>query len=89
LVQEITYRLEACKKECTFYQEHGKHFQRRHLKNQKRIAQEQDDEKAFNKISSIIQWEHQQNFWRKLNYVTGKKKTRSATTIQVEGGDLG
>jgi hypothetical protein len=25
--------------------------------------------------------------WRKLNYVTGKKKTRSTTSIQVEGRD--
>jgi hypothetical protein len=33
LIQEITHRLEACKKECIFYQEHGKHFQRKHLKN--------------------------------------------------------
>jgi hypothetical protein len=40
---------------------------------------------GFPKISSIIQREHQRNFWRKLNYVTGKKKTRSAKSIQVEG----
>ncbi len=38
----------------------------------------------FNKICAIIQREHQRDFWRKLNYVTGKKWTRSATTIQVE-----
>jgi hypothetical protein len=58
-----------------------------HLKNQKKIAQEQEDEEAFNKSSAIIQREHQQDFWHKLNYVTGKKKTRSALTIQVKGGD--
>jgi hypothetical protein len=52
-----------------------------------KIAQEQDGEEAFNKISATIQREHQQDFWRKLNYVTGKKRTRSATTIQVKGGD--
>ncbi len=49
------------------------------------IAKEQDDEEAFQKISSIIKREHQQNFWRKLNFVTGKKRTRSETSIQVEG----
>jgi hypothetical protein len=81
------HRLEACKKELIFYQEHGKRFQWKHLKNRKKIAQEQDNEEAFNKISTIIQQEHQQDFWRKLNYLTGKKRTRSATTIQVEGGD--
>jgi hypothetical protein len=70
-------------KECIFYQEHGKQFRKKHLEN-KKIAQEQEDEEEFNKISAIIQREHQQDFWGKLNYVTGKKKTRSATTIQVK-----
>jgi hypothetical protein len=86
-IQDITHRLEACKKECIFYQEHGKRFRRNHLENQKKIAQEQEDEEAFNKISAIIQREHQWDFWHKLNYVTGKKKTRSAMTIQVKGED--
>ncbi len=48
---------------------------------------EEEDKDAFKKISPIIQREHQHNFWRKLNYVTGKKKTHSATSIQVEGQD--
>ncbi len=49
---------------------------------------EEEDKAAFKKISAIIQREHQRNFWRKLNYVTvGKKKTCSATSIQVEGQD--
>jgi hypothetical protein len=57
-MQEITQQLETCKKECAFYQEHGKRFCRKHLENWKRIAQEQDNKEAFNKISAIIQWEH-------------------------------
>jgi hypothetical protein len=68
-----------------FYQEHGQCFRRKHLNTRLRIAKEQEDEEAFQKISLIIQREHQQNFWRKLNFVTGKKRTRSATSIQVEG----
>jgi hypothetical protein len=48
---------------------------------------EEEDKEAFKKISAIIQREHQRNFWRKLNYVTGKTKTRSATSIQVKGQD--
>ncbi len=56
-------------------------------KKWKQIAQEQEDEEAFYKISAIIQQEQQHNFWRKLNYVTGKKKTCSATSIQIEGQD--
>jgi hypothetical protein len=35
------------------------------------------------KIVAIIQWEKQRAFWRRLNFVTGKKQTRSATSIQV------
>jgi hypothetical protein len=54
------------------------------------LAQEKEDEEAINKISAIIQREQQRNFWRCLNYCTGKKWTRSATTIQAEepGGGI-
>ncbi len=45
---------------------------------------EEENEEAFNKICAIIRREQQQDFWRKLNYVTGKKQMRSATMIQVE-----
>ncbi len=36
------------------------------------------------KIGAIIQREQQRSFWRKLNFVTGKKQTRSTTSVQVE-----
>ncbi len=85
MILDILACLEACKKECTFYQEHGQRFCRKHLYTRLRIAKEQEDKEAFQKISSIIQREHQHNFWQKLIYVTGKKQTRSATSIQVEG----
>jgi hypothetical protein len=83
-IAEIYERLKECKKECLFFQEHGKQFQRKHLNNRLRIAQEEEDKEAFQKISAIIQREQQRNFWRRLNYFTGKNKTRSATSIQVE-----
>jgi hypothetical protein len=35
------------------------------------------------KIAAIIQRERQRAFWHRLNYITGKKWTRSATSIQV------
>jgi hypothetical protein len=47
-------------------------------------VQEEEDKEAFKKICVIIQQEQQHDFWWKLNYVTGKKKARSATSIQVE-----
>ncbi len=83
---EIHHILEACKQECKFYHKHGRRFCRKHQEERKRIAQEQDNNEAFSKIIAIIQREQQRNFWRKLNYVTGKKRKRSATTIQVKGG---
>ncbi len=86
-VQDIAQRLKACKKECAFYQEHGKRFRQKYLERRKRITEEQDNEEAFKKISTIIQREHQRDFWQRLNFVTGKKRTQSATTIQVEGID--
>jgi hypothetical protein len=76
--------LKECKKECLFFQEHGKQFQRKHLNNPLQIAQEEEAKEAFQKISAIIQQEQQRNFWQRLNYCTGKKKTWSATSIQVE-----
>jgi hypothetical protein len=76
--------LKECKKESLFFQEHGKRFRRKHLNNRLQIAQEEEDEEAFRKISAIIQREQQQNFWQRLNYCIGKKKTLSATSIQVE-----
>jgi hypothetical protein len=84
-VAEILAHLETCKKECAFYQEHGQRFWRKHLNNRLWIAQEQEDKEAFQKISSIIQQEQPHSFWRKLNFVTGKKRTRSTTSLHVEG----
>jgi hypothetical protein len=83
-IAEICTRLKECKKECVFFQEHGKQYRWKHLNNQLQVAQDSEDEEAIQKISAIIQREQQQNFWRQLNYCTGKRKTRSATTIQAE-----
>ncbi len=69
-------RLEACKKECLFYREHGKRFWRKHLEEKKRVAKDNGNEEAFASISTIIQWEHQGDFWRRLNFVTEKKDSK-------------
>ncbi len=81
---EVLLRVEECKRECKFYQENGKQFRAKHLNKQMRLAQERNNEEAFKKIGAIIQKERQRLFWRQLNYVTGKKRTRSATSVQVE-----
>jgi hypothetical protein len=61
-IPDLLSLFKACKKECAFYQEHGQRFRRKHLNMQFRIAKEQEDKEAFQKISSIIQQEHQRNF---------------------------
>jgi hypothetical protein len=63
-IKEIVLRLEACKKECLFYREHGKRFRRKHLEERKRAAKDNGDKEAFTSISAIIQREHHRNFWR-------------------------
>jgi hypothetical protein len=62
-VAEILEKLKMGKKECTFYQEHGKRFHQKHLNKRIRIAHEKEDEEAITKISAIIQREQQHSFW--------------------------
>ena len=46
--------------------------------------QEKEDKEAITKIGAIIQRKQQRSFWRKLNFVTGKKQTCSTTSVQIE-----
>jgi hypothetical protein len=81
---EVLLRVEECKWECKFFQENGRRFRNKHLAKRLRLAQEHDNEEAFRKIGDIINRERQRSFWQRLNYVTGKKRTRSATSVQVK-----
>jgi hypothetical protein len=54
-VAEILEKLKACKKECAFYQEHGKQFRWKHLNDRLRIATKEEDKEAITKITAIIQ----------------------------------
>jgi hypothetical protein len=78
---KILLQVEECKRDCHFYKEHGKQFHTKQLDERLRLAR--DDKEAIEKIAAIIQQEKQSSFWRWLNYVTGKKHTRSATSIQA------
>jgi hypothetical protein len=81
---KVLLRVEECKRECKFYQENGRRFRTKHLTKQMQLVQEHNDKEAFKKIGDIINKEKQCLFWRWLNFVTGKKRTRSATSVQVE-----
>jgi hypothetical protein len=75
--------VEESKCKCQFYQEHGKQFRTKHLNECLHLAEGRGDKEAMEKIATIIQQEKQRSFLAQLNYVTGKKRTRSATSIQV------
>ena len=60
---EVLLRVDKCKQECKFYQENGKRFRTKHLNKRMRLAQERNDEEAFQKIGAIIQKEKQRSFW--------------------------
>jgi len=72
-MDEVLLRVEECKRECKFNQEHGRRFRNKHLAERMRLAQEHNNEEAFKKIGDIITREKQRSFWRRLNFVTGKK----------------
>jgi hypothetical protein len=80
---KILLQVEECKHECQFHKEHGNRFQTKHLNECLHLAQERLDEEAIEKFLAIIQQEKHCSFWRWLNFVMGKKCTRSATSIQV------
>jgi hypothetical protein len=67
-------RVKECKHKCNFYQEHEQH----------RLATERDNKEAIAKIAAIIQKEKQQSFRWQLNYIMGRKRIRSTTSVQVE-----
>ncbi len=81
---KVLLRVEECQRECKFYQKHGRWFRNKHLAKRMQLAQECNDEEAFKKIGDIITREKQHSFWRGLNFITGKKRTHSATSVQVE-----
>ncbi len=47
--------MEECKRECQFYQEHGKQFRTKHLNERLRLAERREDKEAMEKIAAIIQ----------------------------------
>ncbi len=57
LIGKILLRVEECKHECQFYQEHGKQFRSKNLNESMHLAQEQGNEEAMEKIAAIIKQE--------------------------------
>jgi hypothetical protein len=83
-VQEILERLKECLKQCQYFKRHGKKYRYRHLNERVRAAKKRGDEEAAERIEAIIKREKDRAFWRKMRFATGKERSRSVTSVQVE-----
>ena len=48
------------------------------------ITKDRENEEAECQILSIIQWEKDKSFWRRLNYALGKPRVGACFKVQVE-----
>jgi hypothetical protein len=81
----LKIHLEVCKERNDYFWKNGAQYRKKHLLKRAGLAKEEGREEAAKQILDIIKREHDQSFWRHLNYVCGKTKGGSSTTVQVEG----
>ena len=86
-VAQIFEKLKYCESQCEYYKRHGRKYRFQHLNNRVKAAEQRGDEEAAKKIEAIIKREKDRAFWRRLSFVTGKKRTKSVTSVQVDEGD--
>ena len=86
-VEEISGRLQECKRQCKYFQIHGQRYQTQHLNRRLDAAREKEDEDAERRILQIIRREKERNFLRRLNWALGKRRGASISTVQVQDED--
>eukprot|EP00956_Cyclotella_meneghiniana_P005296 scaffold6639_cov27-Cyclotella_meneghiniana.AAC.1 len=86
-VKEINERLEICEKKCEYFCKHGQSYRRKHLQNRLSIARKKRNAVAEQKILDIIRQEKERAFWRRLNYVMGRRSGKSVRRVQVTQAD--
>ena len=86
---ELLERLKFSREKCDFYRKHGRRARRQHLHNRLQVARDKDDELAAKNILAILQREKDRAFWRRINYVLGKHRGRSVSSVQVEDAEGG
>jgi len=86
-VEEILVKLKHCEAQCAYFKRHGKKYRYRHLERRAQAARDRDEEEVAKKIEAIIKREKERAWWRRLTFVTGKKKSRSVTSVQVDEGN--
>lgn len=86
-IEEISQRLQECKRQCKHFQVHGRKYRTQHLNRRLKAAREKQDEEAERRILQIIQQEKERNFWRHLNWPLGKRRGASVSTVQVQDED--
>ena len=81
-VAQIFEKLKYCESQCEYYKRHGRKYRFQHLNNRVKAAEQRGDEEAAKKIEAIIKREKDRAFWRRLSFVTGKKRTKSVTSVR-------
>ncbi len=82
-------RLSTCIDMCDHFRKHGRSYQRRHLQQRLSAATEKEDKEAEKQILAIIQQEKDSSFWRRINYVLGKRSSGPCFKVQVPQEDGG
>jgi hypothetical protein len=82
-IEEISQRLDECKKQCKHFEIHGQKYRTQHLNRRLAAAQEKGDEEAERRILEIVQREKERAFWRRLNWALGKRRGSSVSSVQV------
>jgi hypothetical protein len=82
---QLKIHLEVSKERNNYFQKNGAQYCKKHLLKRAGLAKEEGREEVAKQILDIIKCKHDQSFWWRLNYVCGKTKGGSPTTMQVEG----
>jgi hypothetical protein len=88
-IKEIMAHLSTCIDFCDHFKKHEWSYPRRHLQHPLSAAKEKEDKEAEKQILAIIQREKDRSFWRRINYVLGKRSSGSCFKVQVPQEDGG
>jgi hypothetical protein len=79
----------VCLECCDYFRKNGKAYRRKLLVECLTRARMKEDSKKEHEILAIIKWEHDQSFWRWLNYVMGKTRSGSIRRVLIEDEETG
>ncbi len=83
-VEEILLWLQVCIQKCDYFWKNGKQYRQKHLNDCLSRARYKEDIDKEWKILGIIQCKKDRSFWRRLNNVMGKPRSRLVQPVLVE-----